>query len=53
MESVKVPFNGIVTDFRGRALHYKDDWISGLTSGIGYVIYLLLSLIHVCMYVCM
>ncbi|GAU11055.1 hypothetical protein TSUD_113480 [Trifolium subterraneum] len=35
MKSVKVPFNGIVTDFRGRAVHYKDDWISGLTSGIG------------------
>ncbi|MCH81904.1 boron transporter 4-like, partial [Trifolium medium] len=35
MESVKIPFNGIVNDFRGRRVHYKDDWISGITSGIG------------------
>ncbi|XP_012570733.1 boron transporter 4-like isoform X1 [Cicer arietinum] len=35
MESLKSPFKGIVNDFRRRALHYKDDWISGLTSGTG------------------
>ncbi|RHN76469.1 putative bicarbonate transporter [Medicago truncatula] len=35
MKSFKTPFKGIVDDFRGRAVHYKDDWISGLTSGTG------------------
>ncbi|CAK8535717.1 unnamed protein product [Lathyrus sativus] len=35
MESLRTPFKGIVDDFKGRALHYKDDWISGFTSGTG------------------
>ncbi|CAI8611854.1 unnamed protein product [Vicia faba] len=29
MESLRKPFRGIVNDCKGRALHYKDDWLSG------------------------
>ncbi|XP_031378469.1 boron transporter 4-like [Punica granatum] len=35
MESIKSPFRGIAVDFRGRVSCYKEDWISGLHSGIG------------------
>ncbi|GAY60060.1 hypothetical protein CUMW_199190 [Citrus unshiu] len=35
MESIKPPFRGIANDVRGRALYYKQDWISGICSGFG------------------
>jgi len=35
MESLKAPFKGVKNDLRGRALHYKDDWTTGLYSGAG------------------
>ncbi|KAF1883151.1 hypothetical protein Lal_00003334 [Lupinus albus] len=35
MESLKTPFKGIVDDIRGRAVHYKEDWTSALSSGFG------------------
>ncbi|KAF7814340.1 boron transporter 4-like [Senna tora] len=34
MENMKEPFKGIVSDVRGRAKFYKEDWVSGLCSGI-------------------
>ena len=34
--SSKRPFRGIIADFKGRALCYKQDWITGLRSGFGY-----------------
>ncbi|XP_054784349.1 boron transporter 4-like [Prosopis cineraria] len=35
MEILKAPLKGVVDDVRGRAKCYKEDWISGLCSGIG------------------
>ncbi|KAH9666494.1 Boron transporter 4 [Citrus sinensis] len=35
MESIKSPFRGIANDVRGRALYYKQDWISCIRSGFG------------------
>ncbi|KAK7325210.1 hypothetical protein VNO77_29368 [Canavalia gladiata] len=35
MESLKTPFKGVVNDLRGRVVHYKEDWTSGLSSGTG------------------
>ncbi|WJX42810.1 Boron transporter 4 [Trifolium repens] len=35
MECLKSPFKGIVSDIRGRAQCYKDDWTCALCSGIG------------------
>ncbi|XP_054785279.1 boron transporter 4-like [Prosopis cineraria] len=35
MDNLKAPFKGVVNDVRGRAKCYKQDWISGLCSGIG------------------
>ncbi|KAM7253817.1 hypothetical protein ACFE04_031499 [Oxalis oulophora] len=35
MENFKSPFRGIKSDFRGRALCYKQDWIAGIRSGFG------------------
>ncbi|KAI9110263.1 hypothetical protein K1719_018705 [Acacia pycnantha] len=35
MDNLKSPFKGVVDDFRGRAQCYKQDWVSGLCSGIG------------------
>ncbi|KAL3566166.1 hypothetical protein D5086_031581 [Populus alba] len=34
MESMKSPFKGIIKDVRGRTACYKDDWVSGLCSGL-------------------
>lgn len=34
--SSKRPFRGIIADLKGRALCYKQDWITGLRSGFGY-----------------
>ncbi|XP_010476636.1 PREDICTED: boron transporter 4-like [Camelina sativa] len=34
-DSSKMLFRGIVADLRGRALCYKQDWVSGLRSGFG------------------
>ncbi|XP_028779110.1 boron transporter 4-like [Neltuma alba] len=35
MENFKTPFKGVVSDIRGRGKYYKEDWISGICSGIG------------------
>ncbi|KAI4329303.1 hypothetical protein L6164_021585 [Bauhinia variegata] len=35
MENLEAPFKGVLNDIRGRAVCYKDDWVSGLRSGIG------------------
>ncbi|XP_010537973.1 PREDICTED: boron transporter 4 isoform X2 [Tarenaya hassleriana] len=35
MQSLRTPFRGVVSDLRGRALCYKQDWSSGLRSGSG------------------
>ncbi|KAK9066275.1 hypothetical protein SSX86_013596 [Deinandra increscens subsp. villosa] len=35
MEHINSPFRGIAYDFRGRLLCYKQDWITGISSGIG------------------
>ncbi|KAF4372410.1 boron transporter 4 [Cannabis sativa] len=35
MENFKTPCRGIANDIRGRASCYKQDWLSGLCSGIG------------------
>ncbi|GAB4842044.1 Boron transporter 4 [Ancistrocladus abbreviatus] len=35
MENFKAPFRGIKGDINGRLLCYKQDWISGLRSGMG------------------
>ncbi|KAJ6354616.1 hypothetical protein OIU77_005255 [Salix suchowensis] len=34
MENMKSPFKGIIKDARGRTACYKDDWVSGLCSGL-------------------
>ncbi|KAJ6758546.1 ANION EXCHANGE PROTEIN [Salix koriyanagi] len=34
MENIKSPFKGIIKDARGRTACYKDDWVSGLCSGL-------------------
>ncbi|KAH9714863.1 Boron transporter 4 [Citrus sinensis] len=35
MENIKSPFRGIANDVRGRVSCYKEDWISGISSGFG------------------
>ncbi|KHG27141.1 Putative boron transporter 5 -like protein [Gossypium arboreum] len=35
MENLKAPFKGIANDVKGRAGCYKQDWITGLRSGLG------------------
>lgn len=35
MEHIKSPFKGIKEDLKGRAACYKQDWITGIRSGIG------------------
>lgn len=35
MEYIKSPFRGIARDVQGRASCYKQDWVTGLRSGIG------------------
>ncbi|KAI4324144.1 hypothetical protein L6164_023706 [Bauhinia variegata] len=35
MENLKTPFKGVLNDILGRTLCYKEDWVSGLRSGIG------------------
>ncbi|KAK2432502.1 HCO3- transporter family [Trifolium repens] len=35
MESLKSPFKGIISDIKGRAQCYKDDWTCAFRSGIG------------------
>ncbi|KAI9110219.1 hypothetical protein K1719_018661 [Acacia pycnantha] len=35
MENLKTPFKGVGSDIRGRTKYYKEDWISGISSGIG------------------
>ncbi|OIW15839.1 hypothetical protein TanjilG_04374 [Lupinus angustifolius] len=35
MESLKTPLKGVLEDIRGRAVHYKEDWSSALSSGFG------------------
>ncbi|XP_054785046.1 boron transporter 4-like [Prosopis cineraria] len=35
MQNLKTPSKGVVSDIRGRAKYYKEDWISGICSGIG------------------
>ncbi|KAB2079076.1 hypothetical protein ES319_A06G207700v1 [Gossypium barbadense] len=35
MENLRAPFKGIANDVKGRAGCYKQDWITGLRSGLG------------------
>lgn len=44
MDNIKAPFRGIIKDVRGRAFCYKQDWIGGLRSGIGYLLFTLFNL---------
>ncbi|KAK1549831.1 hypothetical protein Q3G72_008642 [Acer saccharum] len=34
MESIKTPFKGIIKDVKGRRACYKQDWTTGLSSGV-------------------
>ncbi|XP_047313442.1 boron transporter 4-like [Impatiens glandulifera] len=35
MEHIRAPMKGVANDFRGRIACYKQDWISGISSGLG------------------
>ncbi|KAE8689914.1 Boron transporter 4 [Hibiscus syriacus] len=38
MENLKAPFKGIANDVKGRAACYKQDWVAGIRSGLGYTL---------------
>lgn len=38
MEETFVPFEGIKNDLRGRLMCYKQDWTSGITAGLRYML---------------
>lgn len=39
MKHIKTPFREIRNDVRGRAACYKQDWIAGIRSGLGYFLF--------------
>nr|GMD38772.1 boron transporter 4-like [Ipomoea batatas] len=40
MQNLRTPFRGIAEDVRGRVACYKQDWVAGIRSGIGFRVYL-------------
>nr|GMD33815.1 boron transporter 4-like [Ipomoea batatas] len=40
MQNLRTPFRGIAEDVRGRVACYKQDWVAGIRSGIGFWVYL-------------